>query len=80
MIKIHKQMKFFIVHSTYVVIAPSDVRPGVPISVSVNILQAHANVNVKANLIEKSSNNHVATTHGTFSQSKSIYSWRSTLA
>ncbi|XP_022321696.2 CD109 antigen-like isoform X2 [Crassostrea virginica] len=53
---------------TYVVIAPSDVRPGVPLSVSVNILQAHANVNVKADLIEKSSNNHVATTHGTFSQ------------
>ncbi|XP_062608191.1 CD109 antigen-like isoform X3 [Saccostrea cucullata] len=53
---------------SYIVIAPSDVRPGVPLSISVNILQAHANVNVKADLIQKSNNQHVATAHGTFSQ------------
>ncbi|XP_048758952.2 CD109 antigen-like isoform X2 [Ostrea edulis] len=53
---------------SYIVIVPSDVRPGVPLNVSVNILQAHANVNVRADLIQKTSNTHVATAHGTFSQ------------
>lgn len=55
--------------STYLVVTPSDVRPGVPLSISVNILQSHGNVNVKADLVDKRTKNHVATTHGTFSQS-----------
>lgn len=58
-------------HSTYIVIVPSEIRPGVPLNISVNILKARANVNVKADLIENT-NNHVATAHGVFSQSKFI--------
>nr|XP_022294895.1 CD109 antigen-like [Crassostrea virginica] len=53
--------------NTYIVIVPSEIRPGVPLIVSVNILKARANVNVKADLIENT-NNHVATAHGVFSQ------------
>ena len=62
---------YIILHSTYIVIVPSEIRPGVPLIVSVNILKARANVNVKADLIENT-NNHVATAHGVFSQSKFI--------
>ncbi|XP_052721975.1 CD109 antigen-like isoform X2 [Crassostrea angulata] len=57
-----------IAQDTYLVVVPSDVRPGVPLSISVNILQSHGNVNVKADLVDKRTKNHVATTHGTFSQ------------
>ena len=60
---------YIILHSTYIVIVPSEIRPGVPLIVSVNILKARANVNVKADLIENT-NNHVATAHGVFSLSK----------
>nr|XP_022294874.1 CD109 antigen-like [Crassostrea virginica] len=58
---------YIILHSTYIVIVPSEIRPGVPLNISVNILKARANVNVKADLIENT-NNHVATAHGVFSQ------------
>lgn len=55
--------------STYLVVTPSDVRPGVPLNISINILQSHGNVNVKADLVERSTKNQIATAHGIFSQS-----------
>lgn len=67
-----RRFLYILLHSTYLIIVPSDIRPGVPLNVSVNILQAHANVNIKADLIERYTNTHVATAHGVFSQSTFI--------
>lgn len=55
--------------STYLIVTPSDVRPGVPLNISINILQSHGNVNVKTDLVERSTKNQIATAHGIFSQS-----------
>lgn len=55
--------------STYLVVTPSDVRPGIPLNISINILQYHGDVNVKADLVERSTKNQIATAHGIFSQS-----------
>nr|XP_034324217.1 CD109 antigen isoform X1 [Crassostrea gigas]XP_034324218.1 CD109 antigen isoform X1 [Crassostrea gigas] len=57
-----------IAEDTYLVVTPSDVRPGVPLNISINILQSHGNVNVKADLVERSTKNQIATAHGIFSQ------------
>eukprot|EP00105_Crassostrea_gigas_P038152 XP_019922300.1 PREDICTED: CD109 antigen-like [Crassostrea gigas] len=57
-----------IAEDTYLVVTPSDVRPGVPLNISINILQSHGNVNVKADLVERSTKNKIATAHGIFSQ------------
>lgn len=63
---------YIMLHSTYIVIVPSEIRSGVPLNISVNILKARANVNIKADLIERYTNTHVATAHGVFSQSTFI--------
>ncbi|KAK3100069.1 hypothetical protein FSP39_014251 [Pinctada imbricata] len=53
---------------SYVVIVPNDVRPGVQLNVSVNILKATGPVDVKADLLHKTTQNKVATNTKTFNQ------------
>ncbi|XP_033743834.1 CD109 antigen-like [Pecten maximus] len=53
---------------TYVVITPKDVRPGVPLNISVNILHATGDVLVTAKLIHYSDKSVVASSSATFQQ------------
>ncbi|XP_033743827.1 CD109 antigen-like isoform X3 [Pecten maximus] len=53
---------------TYVVIAPKDVRPGVPLNISVNILRATGDVLVTAKLVQHSDKSVVASSSATFQQ------------
>ncbi|XP_069130827.1 CD109 antigen-like isoform X2 [Argopecten irradians] len=53
---------------TYVIIAPKDVRPGVPLNISVNILNATGDVQVTAKLVHVYDDSVVASTSSVFQQ------------
>ncbi|KAL3880815.1 hypothetical protein ACJMK2_033022, partial [Sinanodonta woodiana] len=54
---------------SYVIISPKSVRPGTPLSISVNILHAVASVHVEAGLVDNAKNK-IASASGAFSHGK----------
>lgn len=56
--------------SSYVVIAPTDIRPGLSLSVSVNILKATGDVTVQAQLVRTVDSKDISSTQGVFQQGK----------
>ncbi|CAC5388514.1 CD109 [Mytilus coruscus] len=57
-----------IAEDTYVIITPTDIRPGVALSINVNILKASSDVSVQAQLTRSTDKVPIGTAHGTFQQ------------
>ncbi|XP_071127944.1 CD109 antigen-like isoform X2 [Mytilus edulis] len=57
-----------IAEDTYVIITPTDIRPGVALSINVNILKASSDVTVQAQLTRSTDKVPIGTAHGTFQQ------------
>lgn len=60
--------------STYVVVAPSKMRPGMDLSVSVNILHATADVSVTASVVRTSNNSEIVSATKTFREGRTARS------